>query len=68
VFVVLEGTVTARYSAREESASAGGALIVPPHEEFSLIAEGAPAEAVCVLPVGGTANVGGDEITPPWAE
>jgi quercetin dioxygenase-like cupin family protein len=67
VFVVLDGAVTARFADREETATAGGALIVPADELFSLIARSAPAEAVCVLPVGGTATVGGEEITPPWA-
>jgi quercetin dioxygenase-like cupin family protein len=67
VFVVLEGAVTARYADRAETAHAGGALIVPAGEEFSLVAEGAPAEAVCTFPVGGTALLGGERIVPPWA-
>ena len=64
VFVVLEGAVTARFDDREETAEAGGALIVPAHEEFSLLAAGAPAEAVCVLPVGGRAVADGAAFTP----
>jgi quercetin dioxygenase-like cupin family protein len=68
VFVVLDGAVTARFADREETATAGGALIVPAGEEFSLVAAGAPAEAVCVLPVGGRARLGGDSFIPPWAE
>lgn len=67
VFVVLSGAVTARYGDRAETATAGGALIVPAHVEFSLVAEGEPAEAVCTLPVGGTALLDGERITPPWA-
>ena len=67
VFVVLEGAVTAQFSDREETATAGGALIVPANEAFSLVALGAPAEAVCVLPVGGAATVGDETFTPPWA-
>jgi quercetin dioxygenase-like cupin family protein len=67
VFVVLAGAITARFADREETAPAGGALIVPAGQEFSLLARGAAAEAVCVLPVGATAAVGGERLTPPWA-
>jgi quercetin dioxygenase-like cupin family protein len=67
VFVVLTGALTAEYGGREETAAAGGALIVPAGQRFSLVARDAPAEAVCVLPVGGTALLDGAEITPPWA-
>jgi quercetin dioxygenase-like cupin family protein len=67
VFVVLEGAVTARYADRAETAPAGGALIVPAGEEFSLIADDGPAEAVCTFPVGGTALLAGERIVPPWA-
>jgi quercetin dioxygenase-like cupin family protein len=67
VFVVLSGAVTARYADREETAPAGGALIVAPGEEFSLVASDGPAEAVCMLPVGGTALLDGQRIVPPWA-
>lgn len=68
VFVVLAGAVTAVFADREETASAGGALIVPAGQRFSLIAREAAAEAVCVLPVGGKASTGDGEFTPPWAE
>jgi quercetin dioxygenase-like cupin family protein len=68
VFVVLEGAITASFADREETAEAGGALIVPANEEFSLIAKGEQAEAVCVLPVGGKAQSHGASFTPPWAE
>jgi hypothetical protein len=44
-----------------------GALIVPAGVEFSVGADGGPAEAVCTLPVGGTALLAGDRIVPPWA-
>ncbi len=67
VFVVLSGAVTARYADRSETAPAGGALIVAPGEEFSLVALDGPAEAVCMLPVGGTALLDGQRIVPPWA-
>lgn len=68
VFVVLEGAVTARFADRAETATAGGALIVPAGERFSLVAGETHAEAVCVLPVGGMAEVDGESFTPPWAE
>jgi quercetin dioxygenase-like cupin family protein len=64
VFVVLSGALTARYADRAETAPAGGALIVPAGVEFSLVG---PAEAVCTFPVGGTALLDGERITPPWA-
>ena len=67
VFVVLAGALTARYADRQETAPAGGALIVPPHTEFALVAETGEAEAVCTFPVGGTALLDGERITPPWA-
>jgi quercetin dioxygenase-like cupin family protein len=69
VFVVLEGSLTARYEGREdETAHAGGALIVPAGVEFSLVAREGSAEAVCMLPVGGRAILDGETITPPWAQ
>jgi len=64
----MSGTLTARFADRDETAGAGGALIVPAGEEFSLVAEGAAVEAVCMLPVGGRASMGGESFTPPWAE
>jgi quercetin dioxygenase-like cupin family protein len=67
VFVVLSGAVTARYADHSETAHAGGALIVPAGVEFSVGADGGPAEAVCTLPVGGTALLAGDRIVLPWA-
>jgi quercetin dioxygenase-like cupin family protein len=67
VFVVLSGAVTARYAGYAETARAGGALIVPAGIEFSVVAGDGPAEAICTLPVGGTALLDGERITPPWA-
>src|SRR5262249_6654489 len=52
IFIVLDGAITARFSDREETATAGGALIVAPGEEFTLVAERSPAEAVCIMSVG----------------
>jgi mannose-6-phosphate isomerase-like protein (cupin superfamily) len=68
VFVVLDGALTARFADRTETARAGDALIVPRGEEFSLVAEGGTAQAICALPVGGMARIGDDAFTPPWAE
>jgi mannose-6-phosphate isomerase-like protein (cupin superfamily) len=67
-FVVLTGTLTARFDDHEESAAAGDALVVPAGRRFSLVAEGGPVEALCVLPVGGQAITDGAPFTPPWAE
>jgi quercetin dioxygenase-like cupin family protein len=67
VFVVLEGAVTVCYDDHEETAGAGGALIVPAGVEFSLVAREAPAEAVCLFPVGGQATTAEATFTPPWA-
>jgi quercetin dioxygenase-like cupin family protein len=67
VFVVLSGALTADYGDRSETAPAGGALIVPAGAPFALVARDAPAEAVCMLPVGGSALLDGERIVPPWA-
>jgi quercetin dioxygenase-like cupin family protein len=56
IFIVLEGALTARFRDRDETATAGGALIVAPGEEFTLVA------------VGGQAISEGAAFTPPWAE
>jgi mannose-6-phosphate isomerase-like protein (cupin superfamily) len=68
IFIVLEGAITARFRDREETATAGGALVVAPGEEFTLVAPEAPAEALCVMRVGGQAVSDGIAFTPPWAE
>jgi quercetin dioxygenase-like cupin family protein len=67
IFVVIEGSLTAHYGDREETADAGGALIVPPGERFTLLATGHAAEAVCVMPAGGQAIIDGGAFVPPWA-
>jgi quercetin dioxygenase-like cupin family protein len=67
-FVVLSGSVTARFEEHDETATAGDALIVPAGVEFSLIAADGPAEAICMLPVGGQAVTAEATFTPPWAE
>jgi quercetin dioxygenase-like cupin family protein len=68
IFIVLTGAVTARFTDREEIAHTGGALIVPAGEEFTLVAEGGPAEAICIMAIGGQAISDGAAFTPPWAE
>jgi|SRR3954451_6537647 mannose-6-phosphate isomerase-like protein (cupin superfamily) len=68
VFVALRGRLEARYGDRVEEVRAGGALIVPAGETFTLANPGdEPFEAVAMLPVGGQAMVGGETLTPPWA-
>jgi quercetin dioxygenase-like cupin family protein len=69
VFVALRGRLEVRYATGEtESVEAGGALIVPAGVEFTLVNPGdEPFEAVATLPVGGSATVAGEEVTPPWA-
>lgn len=56
------------FADREETAEAGSALIVAPGEEFALVADGGPAEAVCIMAVGGQAIADGSAFTPPWAQ
>ena len=68
IFIVLKGAITARFSDREETATAGGALILAPGEQFTLVAVREPAEAVCVMSVGGQAISEGVSFKPPWAE
>jgi quercetin dioxygenase-like cupin family protein len=68
IFVVVDGALTAQFHDRDETAEAGGALIVPAGEAFTLVARGAPAEAVCIMAVGGQATADGATFTPPWAE
>ena len=68
IFIVLQGALTARFSDREETATAGGALIVAPGERFTLVTVESPAEAVCIMTVGGQAIAEGVAFTPPWAE
>jgi quercetin dioxygenase-like cupin family protein len=67
IFVVLEGALTARYSDREETAEAGGALIIRRGEQFTLLAHGQAVEAVCMMPAGGQAITESGAFAPPWA-
>ncbi|MBV8713030.1 MAG: hypothetical protein JOY56_14675 [Solirubrobacterales bacterium] len=61
-------SLTARFADREETAVAGGVLIVPAGDQFTLIAGPGPAEAICIMAVGGQATLDGTTFTPPWAE
>lgn len=70
VFVVLEGTARVRLGADEHLAGPGAAIVVPAGVPFALAAAGdTPMRAVCLLPVGGQAQLPGEEpFTPPWAQ
>lgn len=70
VFVVLDGTAQARIDGIDHVAEAGASIVVPPGVPFELAAAGdGPMRALCVLPVGGQAQMpGGEPFTPPWAQ
>jgi mannose-6-phosphate isomerase-like protein (cupin superfamily) len=70
VFVVLEGTASARIAGAAETAQAGDAIVVPAGLEFELANGGpGPLRLLCCLPVGGQARLGdGSTFIPPWAE
>lgn len=69
VFVAISGTANVWLGGQSALLSAGSALVVPPHTEFSISNDSDQAfEAVVVLPVGGHAVMGdGPAFTPPWA-
>lgn len=69
VFVVLEGTARVRLGESEQLAGPGAAIVVPAGVPFALAAAGpVPLRAMCLLPVGGQAQLpGGEPFTPPWA-
>lgn len=69
VFVVLAGRATVRIDGTSAQAGVGDAIVVPSGVPFELTAEGdEPLRAICVLPVGGQAQLdGGEPFTPPWA-
>jgi mannose-6-phosphate isomerase-like protein (cupin superfamily) len=67
-FIVVSGSVTVRFADHDETATAGGALIVPVETPFSLASPDGAAEAICVMPVGGQAVTEDGAFTPPWAE
>lgn len=69
VFVVLSGCVRVVLAGQSELAQAGDAIVVPAETEVVLACEGAAAELLCCLPVGGQARLqGGVLFTPPWAQ
>jgi quercetin dioxygenase-like cupin family protein len=67
-FLVLAGSVAAHFADHVETAGPGDALIVPAGAEFTLVAADGPAEAICIMPVGGQAVTADGAFTPPWAE
>lgn len=69
VFVVLAGQAAVRIGGQEQQAEPGDAIVVPPGTPFAIEPRGdQPLRALCCLPVGGMARVGGGEpFTPPWA-
>jgi quercetin dioxygenase-like cupin family protein len=69
VFVVLAGTARVRLAGIDHVAGPGASIVVPPGVPFELAAEGdEPMRALCVLPLGGQAQMpGGEPFTPPWA-
>src|SRR3954453_6189807 len=67
VFVALAGTARAVLAGCATDVGPGDALIVPPAVPFTISNAGADAfEAVACLPVGGSATVAGESMTPPW--
>ena len=70
VFVVLEGTASARIAGQASQARAGDAIVVPAGVEFELANAGdEPLRLLCCLPVGGQARLAdGATFTPPWAQ
>jgi quercetin dioxygenase-like cupin family protein len=67
-FLVLTGSVTACFSDHFETAGPGDVLMIPAGADFSLVAREGPAEAICMMPVGGQAVTAQGAFTPPWAE
>ena len=70
IFVVLAGRARLRIDDQAAVAGVGDAIVVPPGVPFELTADGLePVRALCVLPVGGQAQLdGGEPFTPPWAQ
>ena len=70
VIVALAGRAVASLDGVQYEVCSGDALIVPPHQAFSLANPyQEPFDAITVLPVGGKARIGGgDPFPPPWAE
>lgn len=70
VFVVLDGTARVRLDGVDHVAGPGASIVVPAGVPFELAAAGdGPMRALCVLPVGGQAQLpGGEPFTPPWAQ
>lgn len=70
LFVVLEGEAQVRIGDATQTARAGDAIAVPPHQAFE-IAPSSPQtlRMLCCMPAGGQAIIDhGEPFTPPWAE
>jgi quercetin dioxygenase-like cupin family protein len=69
IFVVLDGIARLTVAGAVREVPAGAAAVVPAGTEFSFANVGdGVLRAVCVLPVGGQAQLpGGEPFTPPWA-
>lgn len=69
VFLVLHGTAAVRIGEAAGVATHGDVIVVPADTDFELSNAGDDVlEAVCCMPTGGQARIGGgDAFTPPWA-
>lgn len=68
IFFVIAGKARFVLDGVSTEARAGDAVVVPPGVQLSVHCEGAQAELLCCLPVGGQARIGdGEPFTPPWA-
>lgn len=69
IFVVLSGRAGFTVGDQQQEARAGDAVLVPPDTTFAIGCLGdEPMIALCLLPVGGQAQLpDGEPFTPPWA-
>jgi quercetin dioxygenase-like cupin family protein len=70
IFLCIGGHGEAEVAGERVALAPGDTLVVPANTSFCLANPGSePFRAVCVLPVGGQAQLpGGAPFTPPWAE
>ncbi|MFE4457870.1 cupin domain-containing protein [Nocardia tengchongensis] len=70
IFVALAGAARIEMDGETREFRAGDALVIPAHTVFKLSVPGdEPFEAVAILPVGAYAQaLGGDRVSPPWAQ
>ena len=69
IFVVLSGRAVLQVGDEQQAAGPGDAVVIPAGQPFALGCVGdEPLVAICLLPVGGQAQLPGAEpFTPPWA-